>query len=116
MLQRFRQGRDFKVPDHPVKSSKQKQAVSMDKENKFWLSNQGQTKEAAQQAVDKKRYIKALNAMAQEKGIPSLCICGTASDPSKKNTAPAVCASNCQYYKNEKEYERALRDLLACTQ
>jgi hypothetical protein len=39
MLQRFRQGRDCKVPDHPVKSSKQKQAVSMDKENKFWLNN-----------------------------------------------------------------------------
>jgi len=54
--------------------------------------------------------------MVQEKGIPNLCSCGAASDPSKKNSAPAVCASNCQYYKNEKEYERALRDLLATSQ
>jgi hypothetical protein len=39
MLQRFRQGRDFKAPDNSVKQGKKKQ-VSFDKENKFWLNNQ----------------------------------------------------------------------------
>jgi hypothetical protein len=39
MLQRFRQGRDFKVPDNSEKQGKKKQ-VSFDKENKFWLNNQ----------------------------------------------------------------------------
>ena len=63
MLQRFRQGRDFKVPDtYSGKQGKKKQ-VSFDKENKFWLANHPQTKESAQKDVDKQRYIKALKAM-----------------------------------------------------
>jgi len=119
MLQRFRQGRDFKVPDNSSTTSKgSKKQVSFDKENKWWLSNnnQVQTQASAQQQVEKQRYIKALKNMVQEKDIPSLCICGAAADPAKKNTAPQMCASNCQFYKNEKDYERALRDILACTQ
>jgi hypothetical protein len=39
MLQRFRQGRDFKVPDNSEKQGKKKKQVSFDKENKFWLNN-----------------------------------------------------------------------------
>jgi hypothetical protein len=63
------------------------------------------------------RYIKALKVMVQDKGIPSLCICGVTSDKtSKKKGEAPMCASNCQFYKNDKDYERALRDILACTQ
>jgi len=43
--------------------------------------------------------------MVKEKGIPSICgakECG-------------MCASNCQFYKNEKGYERALKEVLACS-
>ena len=55
--------------------------------------------------------------MVKDKGIPSLCICGGTSqdEKGKKAALSNVCASNCQFYKNEKEYERALRDILACT-
>lgn len=55
--------------------------------------------------------------MVQDKGIPSLCICGAVfeKNPKKKGDTP-MCASNCQFYKNDKDYERALRDILACTQ
>ena len=58
--------------------------------------------------MEKTRYVKALRAMVKEKGIPSICICGAKEG--------GVCASNCQFYKNEKEYERALREVLACAQ
>jgi hypothetical protein len=65
--------------------------------------------------------------MVQDKGIPSLCICGgnaavgsareveEATKGKKKAALNHACASNCQFYKNEKDYERALRDILACT-
>jgi hypothetical protein len=65
------------------------------------------------QSVEKTRYIKALKVMVQDKGIPSLCICGNLA--SKKGQTQ-MCASNCQFYKNEKDYERALRDIIASTE
>ena len=68
----------------------------------------------------------ALKALVHEKGhatgdddgIPSLCNCGAMAENVKaykggqKNDGVQMCASNCQFYKNEKGYVRALRDVL----
>jgi hypothetical protein len=81
--------------------------------------------------VEKERYLKALKALVKEKGerldtgeIPSLCSCGALNEnimnlklSGKKGATGALgalntCASNCQFYNNEKEYEKALRDIL----
>lgn len=84
---------------------------------------------AAQKSkVEKNRYIKALKALVYEKGgkfdgseIPSLCSCGALNENlksmqkgGKNQKVTHMCASNCQFYKNEKDYERALRDILHC--
>ena len=66
-----------------------------------------------------------MKALVYEKGekldggeIPSLCSCGALNEnlkSMKKVGAKGMvhmCASNCQFYKNEKDYERALRDIL----
>ena len=81
--------------------------------------------------MEKGRYLKALKALVKEKGekldggeIPSLCSCGALgenlqsmkkSGGSSKGSGGALvhmCASNCQFYKNEKDYEKALKDIL----
>ena len=69
----------------------------------------------------------ALKALVKEKGdkfggencnIPPLCSCGAQVENIKsvktgaKGKATALCASNCQFYKNEKGYVKALRDVL----
>jgi hypothetical protein len=66
-----------------------------------------------------------LKALVYEKGekldggeIPNLCSCGALGENLKnlKKGSKAglvhMCASNCQFYKNEKDYEKALRDIL----
>ncbi len=77
--------------------------------------------------VEKSRYLKALKALVKEKGeklngeeIPNLCSCGALNEnlaSMKKSGGKSqgivhMCASNCQFYKNEKDYEKALRDIL----
>jgi hypothetical protein len=64
---------------------------------------------------EKERYLKAMRALVYEKGqtklksdIPSICSCGAAADGDK-----TMCANNCQFYKNEKDYEKAMRDILS---
>ena len=72
----------------------------------------------------------ALKVLVSEKGqrmseseIPNLCSCGAL----KENVTAAkaqggqvvaeevqMCANNCQFYKDTKGYERALRDILHC--
>jgi hypothetical protein len=77
------------------------------------------------QKVEKSRYIKALKALVKEKGeklsgeeIPNLCNCGALNEnllsmkKGNKGGVVHMCASNCQFYKNDKDYERALRDIL----
>ena len=70
----------------------------------------------------------ALKALVKEKGskmggpdesnIPPLCSCGAQDENIKnvkkgaKEPATALCAVNCQFYKNEKGYVKALRDVL----
>ena len=80
MLQRFRQGKDFKQPDKTATTTKKAKKVQIcDKENnaKWWLNSQAPgNKDPAKASVEKTRYIKALKVMVQDKGIPSLCICG----------------------------------------
>lgn len=73
--------------------------------------------------------MKALRALVKEKGeklngqeIPNLCSCGAMNEnlmsmklSGKKGGSHGIvqmCASNCQFYKNEKDYEKALRDIL----
>jgi hypothetical protein len=91
---------------------------NIENSQKWWLQNAPNTAPSREQhQIEKVRYIKALKVMVQDKGIPSLCICGATSDKtSKKKGEAPMCASNCQFYKNDKDYERALRDILACTQ
>ena len=73
--------------------------------------------------VEKGRYLKALRALVKEKGgkldggeIPNLCSCGALNENllqfKKGKEGFFMCASNCQFYKNQKDYERALRDIL----
>lgn len=64
--------------------------------------------------------------MVKEKGekfdigaeIPNLCSCGALGESIlslKKGQSKELvnmCASNCQFYKNQKDYEKALRDIL----
>lgn len=71
----------------------------------------------------------ALNVLVQAKGqamteseIPNLCSCGAL----RENVAAArkkgavdeasmqLCANNCQFYRDTRGYERALRDILHC--
>tara|TARA_B110000285_G_C15070142_1_gene587433 strand:+ start:1344 stop:1568 length:225 start_codon:yes stop_codon:yes gene_type:complete len=71
--------------------------------------------------------LNALKALVKEKGnkmggensnIPPLCSCGAQVENIKSvkkganDQATAMCASNCQFYKNEKGYVKALRDVL----
>ena len=58
-----------------------------------------------------------------ESEIPNLCGCGALRDNVAKakkmggDVRPEdvqVCANNCQFYKDTKGYERALRDILHC--
>eukprot|EP00347_Sterkiella_histriomuscorum_P012198 403369519 len=142
MLQRFRQNRDFKQVDKFVtgvsgNQTKQSQKKgnstafnsAQNKENKWWLSGntQGMSEQEKKQKVEKTRYLKALKALVKEKGeklsgeeIPNLCSCGALGENlqslkkagGKSEGFVHMCASNCQFYKNEKDYERALRDIL----
>ena len=72
----------------------------------------------------------ALKVLVSEKGarisesdIPNLCGCGALRDnmtTAKNNGGQIVpedvqmCANNCQFYKDTRGYERALRDILHC--
>lgn len=71
----------------------------------------------------------ALNVLVQAKGqsmtesdIPNLCSCGALRDnvaAAKKKgmvdeASLQMCANNCQFYKDTRGYERALRDILHC--
>lgn len=59
-----------------------------------------------------------------ESEIPNLCGCGalkenvTAAKAQGGSISPddilQMCANNCQFYKDTKGYERALRDILHC--
>jgi len=77
--------------------------------------------------VEKERYLTALRVLVKENGkkmnpengdIPPLCSCGAQSEnirqirSGEKDGGLSMCASNCQFYKNEKGYVRALRDVL----
>jgi hypothetical protein len=67
-----------------------------------------------------------LKLLVNEKGarisssdMPNLCSCGALRgniDKMNKQTEDEIemCASNCQFYMNNKGYERALRDVLHC--
>lgn len=112
MLQRLRQGRDFSALDKPVPAQR-KSPPRTGKENKWWLAQPSRAE--PKQSVEKTRYVKALKVMVQDKGIPSLCICGGNGLVGKPSKGETRCASNCQFYKNEREYERVLRDILAST-
>lgn len=87
-------------------------------------------KEQAKKQVEKERYLTALKVLVSEKGsrisesdIPNLCSCGalkenvTSAKNKGGNIAPEdvqMCANNCQFYRDTRGYERALRDILHC--
>ena len=76
--------------------------------------------------TEKERYLKALQVLVKENAkkmnpdsgdIPPICNCGAQLDNirsvrSGETDCLSMCASNCQFYKNEKGYVRALRDVL----
>lgn len=116
MLQRLRGKRDLKQVD------RFKSRMSENKENISRYMNPTAASQAQQQAKEKDRYLKALKALVYDKGekkskaqIPSICSCGALAENlarGKRGEIVAMCASNCQFYKNEKDYEKALRDIL----
>lgn len=142
MLQRFREGRNFQAVDRykPKNLEKEEQQAIRDRENQ-WIRENTVTDEQRElekkSKVEKARYITALKALVKEKGakmnpdsgnIPALCSCGAQIENIKQmkksqsqgklgsgaqaDEAIHMCASNCQFYNNEKGYVRALRDVL----
>ncbi len=99
-----------------------KSKIVENKENIARYMNPTAASQAQQHAKEKDRYLKALKALVYDKGekksksaIPSVCSCGAMAENlarGKRGEVVAVCASNCQFYKNEKDYEKALRDIL----
>ena len=65
-----------------------------------------------------------MRALVHQKGeklidgeVPNLCSCGAIGDnlkemKTKGGDFSSMCASNCQFYRNEKDYEKALKDIL----
>lgn len=139
MLQRFREGRSFQAVDRykPKNIEKEEQQAIRDRENQ-WIRENTVTDEQRElekkSKIEKARYITALKALVKEKGakmspdsgnIPALCSCGAQIENIKQlkrsasqgglaqgDEAIHMCASNCQFYNNEKGYVRALRDVL----
>ena len=126
MLQRFRQNKSLKEVDK-FKARENKEELKA-KENEWWRNN-AQTQEdrdhEKKSKVERARYLAALKALVQDKGkkmnpangeIPPLCSCGAQieniSNIKKGDENIQMCANNCQFYKNEKGYVRALRDIL----
>lgn len=68
-----------------------------------------------QKSKESERFIEAMKAVLKEKmklkgiKLQPLCACG----PSIWDTNPDTCANNCIYYKNTKEYAKALSSLLS---
>ena len=107
-------------------------------EDKWWLQGDVEAvkrsiqnqKEHAQKALERERYLTALNVLVQAKGqamtesdVPGLCSCGALREnvTAAKRAGNVVneaqvqmCANNCQYYKDTRGYERAMRDILHC--
>lgn len=117
MLQRFRNNRDFNAVDKykPKYKTPEEADEVRSKENTWWRANAvtEEQKEVEQKnKVEKGRYIAAMKALIREKGQQF----GNGEIPPITNwDKPGfeeIAASNCQFYKNEKGYVRALRDIL----
>jgi coiled-coil domain-containing protein 15 len=67
-----------------------------------------------QKSKESERFVDAMRAILRDKiqskgiSLPALCACG----PSIWDANPDTCANNCIYYKNPKEYAKALSSLL----
>ena len=126
LLQRFRQSKNLKEVDRF--RPKEKKEELKQKENEWWRNN-AQTQEEREvekkSKVERARYLTALKILVQDKGkkvnpqngeIPPLCSCGAQVENinsiKKGEDQIQLCANNCQFYKNEKGYVRALRDIL----
>ena len=79
--------------------------------------------------MERERYLTALKVLVSEKGqrmneseIPNLCGCGALKEnviaAKKQGNVEGIqlqmCANNCQFYKDTRGYEKALRDILHC--
>ena len=117
LLQRLRGGKDLKAVD------KYKMKPKEGKENaKSYYASTTSTQHA-KNVKEKERYLKALKALVYTKNqkgpdpeqMPSICSCGAHAENLKSVGTAKIhhpCANNCQFYNNEKEYEKALRDIL----
>lgn len=130
MLQRFRNGKDLKAPDRFKSKLLETDNELREKEEMWWRTNvqtEEQKQEEKKTKTERSRYIQALKVLVKENGqkmnpengsIPPLCNCGAQMENISKlksggdSDALQMCASNCQFYKNEKGYVRALRDVL----
>lgn len=128
MLQRFRQNKSLKEVDKFRARENGNKEELKSKENEWWRNN-AQTQEERdlekKSKVERTRYLAALKVLVQDKGkkinptngeIPPLCSCGAQveniNSVKKGDENIQMCANNCQFYKNEKGYVRALRDIL----
>ncbi|XP_031551903.1 trichohyalin-like [Actinia tenebrosa] len=85
-----------------------------EEEKAEYLKSVQQRNARLQKSKESERFVDAMKAVIKEKirskgiSVPPLCACG----PSIWDTHPDTCANNCIYYKNPKEYAKAMSSLL----
>lgn len=85
-----------------------------EQEKAEYLKSVQQRNARLQKSKESERFVDAMKAVIKEKikskgiKVPALCACG----PSIWDTNPDTCANNCIYYKNPKEYAKAMSSLL----
>ena len=85
-----------------------------EEERAEYLKSVKQRNARLQKSKESERFVDAMKAVLKEKmkdkgiQVPALCACG----PSIWDATPDTCANNCIYYKNPKEYARAMSSLL----
>ncbi|KAL4231869.1 Coiled-coil domain containing 15 [Mactra antiquata] len=102
-------------PRDPVTGETSQEALDReDQERRFIQQTVREHEKRVRKTREMERYIEALRQQLKEKtrrkriDLPPLCCCGE----SIWDTNPETCANNCVFYKNPKEYGRALQAML----
>ncbi|XP_052250407.1 coiled-coil domain-containing protein 15-like isoform X2 [Dreissena polymorpha] len=102
-------------PRDPVTGETSTEALEREEQDKQFIRRTIREHERrAQKSKEMERYIGALREQLKDKvrrrgvELPPLCCCGD----SIWDTNPETCANNCVFYKNPKEYGRALQAML----
>lgn len=102
-------------PRDPVTGETSQEVLEREEqERQFIRQTLREHERQARKSKEMERYIEALRQQLKEKtrrkkiDLPPLCCCGE----SIWDTNPETCANNCVFYKNPKEYGRALQAML----